>query len=262
MRHKLCSKIVSFFVNQVISIQHFSCFIVTSCIPLRRQPRTIIKLSLHYLTLARSTSGEGTPPQPLCCICGCIRGVTNFHCVTCIVSNQTMENHSDVPTTKRTRLQSTVEAVATGAQSAATGTDAASSAIGPVVSPERNTDDTPREVRVQVEAFGSGEILHGGLDIPTNKSVGDLWELVLSSIKLPPRTRGLRLFVGHGGTELDKDDEALLSGSLAAVDLNITPLVALRVQCKSVLWPWCHNSTEGGDASTLCQRLHFVLRGG
>ena len=173
-----------------------------------------------------------------------------------------MKNQSDAPPTKRTRLLYAVDAAVKCAESAATGTDAASSAIGPVMPPERNTDDAPRNVRVQVEAFGSGAILHGGLDIPTNKSVGDLRELVLSSIKLPPRTRAVRLFVGHGGTELDEDDEALLSGSLAAVDLDTTPLVAFPVPCTSVSWPWCHNSTAGGDASTLCQRLHFVLRGG
>ena len=147
-----------------------------------------------------------------------------------------MEKHSDPPPTARTRPTSTVEAVATGAQSAAPGaqfaapgaqtgapsTDTASSAIG-------------RDFRVQVEAFGSGAILHGGLDVPTNQPVGDLRKLVMSSIKLPPRTRAVRLFVGHGGTELDKDDEALLSGSLAAVDLDTTPLVAFPVPCTSVV---------------------------
>ena len=150
-----------------------------------------------------------------------------------------MENHSDhgTPPTKRTRLLSTVEAAAAGAQTAAPGTDAASSAIEPVplVQPVPSTDDAPRDVRVQVEAFGSGAILHGGLDVPTNKSVGDLWELVLASIKLPPRTRTVRLFLGHGGSELDNDDAALLSESLAAVDLDTTPLVAFPVPCTSVL---------------------------
>ena len=64
-----------------------------------------------------------------------------------------MENQSDAPPTKRTKLLSAVDAAVTCAQSAATGTDAASSAIGPVMPPERNTDDAPRNVRVQVEAF-------------------------------------------------------------------------------------------------------------
>ena len=199
----------------------------------------IIGLLLRYLTLARSTSGVGTSPKPFC----------NCHCATCIVSNQQMEKHSDPPPTARTRPTSAVEAVATGAQSAAPGAQSAApgaqagapstatacSAIGPLKPPVRNTDDAPRNVRVQVEAFGSGAILHGGLDVPTNKPVGDLRKLVLSSIKLPPRTRTVRLFVGHGGTELDKDDEALLSGSLAAVDLDTTPLVAFPVPCTSVV---------------------------
>ena len=142
------------------------------------------------------------------------------------------------------------------------GTDTGGSAIGPLTQPALNTDDAPRDVRVQVEAFGSGAILHGGIDVPSNKSVGDLRELVVSSIKLPPRTRTVRLFVGHGGTELDNDDETLLSESLAAVDWDTTPLVVFPVQCTSVLCPWCHNNTAGGDAWTHFQRLLFVLRGG
>jgi len=181
-----------------------------------------------------------------------------------------MENHSDTPATKSTTLPTAVEAAAPGSKAAVAGsqtaapdaqtaapgsqtaapgtdaapgtntvpcTDAASSAIGPLAQPSLSKDDAPRDVCVRVEAFGSGKILHGGLDIPSNNSVGDLRELVLSSIKLPPRTRTVRLFVGHGGTELEKDDEALLSGSLAAVDLDTTPLVVFPVTCTSVLWP-------------------------
>jgi len=180
-----------------------------------------------------------------------------------------MENQSDAPPTKRTRLLAAVAAAATcaqsaahGAHTAAPGTDAANSATGPLLLPAQNTDDAPRDVRVQIEAFGSGAILHGGLDVPTDKTVGDLRELVLFSIKLPPRTRTVRLFVGHGGTELDNDDEALLSGSLAAVDLDTTPLVMFPVPCTCVLRPRCHSSTAGGAASTYCQSLRFVLRGG
>ena len=150
-----------------------------------------------------------------------------------------METDSDAPPTKRTRLPSADEAGAPGAQTAAPGTasctDAASRAIGPLAQPSLSAADAPRDVRVQVEAFGSGAILHGGLDIPSNKSVGDLRELVLASIKLPPRTRTVRLFLGHGGSELDNDCETLLSESLAAVDLDTTPLVAFPVPCTSVL---------------------------
>ena len=154
------------------------------------------------------------------------------------------------------------QAVTPGTDAVAPGTDAASSAVGPLMQPARSTDDAPRDVRVQVEAFGSGAILHGGLDVPTTKSVGDLRELVVSSIKLPPRTRTVQLFVGHGGPELDDDDETLLSGSLAAVDLDTTPLVVFPVPCTSVLCPWCHNNAAGGDAGHDFQRLRFVLRGG
>ena len=141
-----------------------------------------------------------------------------------------METDSDAPPTKRTRLPSADEA-------AAPGNAAASCASGPLAQPLLSVADAPRDVHVQVEAFGSGTILHAGLDIPSNKSVGDLRQLVLSSIKRPPRTRTVRLFVGHGGTELDNDDESLLSGSLAAEDLDTTPLVVFPVKCTSVLWP-------------------------
>ena len=152
-----------------------------------------------------------------------------------------MENHSAAPATKVTTLPTEGEATASGVQTTAPGTDAApdtdtaDSAVGPLTQPALNTDDAPRDVRVQVEAFGSGAILHGGIDVPTNKSVGDLRELVLASIKLPPRTRTVRLFFGHGGSELNNDDEALLSGSLAAADFNTTPLVAFPVPCTCVL---------------------------
>ena len=102
-----------------------------------------------------------------------------------------MENQSDAPPTKRTRLLAAVAAAATcaqsaahGAHTAAPGTDAANSATGPLLLPAQNTDDAPRDVRVQIEAFGSGAILHGGLDVPTDKTVGDLRELVLFSIRV------------------------------------------------------------------------------
>ena len=165
-----------------------------------------------------------------------------MHCVGCTVSKQIMETDSDAPPTKRTRLPSADEAAAAGAQTAAAPgtascTDATSSAIGPLAQPLLSVADAPRDVHVQVEAFGSGTILHAGLDIPSNNSVGDLRQLVLSSIKRPPRTRTVRLFVGHGGTELDNDDESLLSRSLAAADLDTTPLVVFPVTCTSMLCP-------------------------
>jgi len=175
-----------------------------------------------------------------------------------------MENHSDTPATKSTTLPTAVEATAPGSKAAVAGsqtaapdaqtaalgaqnaapgtstvpcTDAASSAIGPLAQLALSAADAPRDVCVQVEAFGSGAILHGGITIPSTNSVGDLRQLVLSSIKLPPRTRTVRLFVGHGGTELEKDDESLLSGSPAAVDLDTTPLAVFPVTCTSVLCP-------------------------
>ena len=184
-----------------------------------------------------------------------------------------MENCSDPSPTKRTRLSSAGEAATPGAQvapagdqdtargcrDAAPGADTASSAVRPLMPPSLSNDGAPHNVRVHVEAFGSGAILHAGLDIPSNKSVGDLRHLVLSSIRpLPPRTRSIRLFVGHGGTELD-NDETSLSGSLAAVDLDATPLVAFPVSCMSALYPLCRNNAAGGDAPTHFQRWLFVF---
>ena len=181
-----------------------------------------------------------------------------------MMSKRMMENHSDAPPTKRTALPGAVAAAAPGPQTAAPGSqtavpgsDAATSAIASLIQPSLSNDDAPHDVHVQVEAFGSGAILHGGLGIPSNKSVGDLRKLVLASSKLPPRTRTVRLFVGHGGTELDNDDEILLSGSLAAVDLDTTPLVAFPVPCKCVLWTWCHSKTAGDEASTHCCNACF-----
>ena len=118
-------------------------------------------------------------------------------------------------------------------------TDAASpdaAAVGggtqPAVHENVSADERNHEVLIQVESFGSGAILHSGLKIPFDKTVGDLRKLVLSNVSLPPRTRAVRLFVGHGGAELD-NDASLISDTRIAVDFDNKPLVPFAELCTS-----------------------------
>jgi len=88
------------------------------------------------------------------------------------------------------------------------------------------------DINVQVEAFGSGVLLHDGLAVSLDATVADLRQLALSNARLPPRTRSLRLFVGHGGTELDNSDAKLASiPALAAGECDDTPLVVFPTLC-------------------------------
>jgi len=49
---------------------------------------------------------------------------------------------------------------------------------------------------------------------------------------LPRRTRTVRLFVGHGGTELDDSDAKLASiPALVAAEVDGTPLVVFPTMC-------------------------------
>jgi len=90
-----------------------------------------------------------------------------------------------------------------------------------------------RDIHVQVEAFGSGVLLHDGLAVSLEATIAELQQLVLSSARLPPRTRTVRLFVGHGGTELDDSDAKLASiPSLVAAEADGTPLVVFPTMCK------------------------------
>ena len=89
-----------------------------------------------------------------------------------------------------------------------------------------------RDIHVQVEAFGSGVLLHDGLAVSLDATIADLKQLVLSSARLSPRTRRLRLFVGHGGTELDDSVAKLASiPSLVAAEADGTPLVVFPTMC-------------------------------
>ena len=86
---------------------------------------------------------------------------------------------------------------------------------------------------VRVEAFGSGVPLHDGLSVSRGATVDDLVQLVLSSVTLHPRTCTLRLFVGHGGTELS--DRSLRIADSALATEQHQPLVAFPVMCTSLL---------------------------
>jgi len=89
----------------------------------------------------------------------------------------------------------------------------------------------PADIHVQLEAFGSGVLLHEDLAIAADKAVADLRRLVLSSGALPSRTRGVRLFVDHGGAELD-DDATLIADTPLATNVDHKPLVAFPKLCK------------------------------
>jgi len=94
-----------------------------------------------------------------------------------------------------------------------------------------SVDAGTQELHLRLEAFGSGKVLHNGLIMPSDSSVGDLRKHVRSAITVPPRTRIVRLFVGHGGTELD-NDELLLSGTpVLQADLDNEPLVVFPALC-------------------------------
>ena len=87
------------------------------------------------------------------------------------------------------------------------------------------------DVRLRVEAFGSGVVLHEGLGVALNATVGVLRQLVRSSVTLSHRTRSIRLFVGHGGAELD-DDATLIANTPLATNVDHKPLVAFPKLCK------------------------------
>ena len=87
----------------------------------------------------------------------------------------------------------------------------------------------------EVEAFGSGVQLHPGLHVASDATVGDLRKLVQAAVVLPSRTRTLRLFVGHGGTELG-DDSAVVSQIPAVVDVDDQLLVVFPIQCTFYAW--------------------------
>jgi len=102
-------------------------------------------------------------------------------------------------------------------------------------------DVATHDIHVQVEAFGSGVLLHDGLTVSLDATVADLRQLVRSSARLPPRTRTMRLFVGHGGTEMDDSEMKIASiPALAAGECDDTPLVVFPTLCTyhARWWQW------------------------
>lgn len=89
--------------------------------------------------------------------------------------------------------------------------------------------DANSAVHMSVEAFGSGALLHADLNVAASATVGDLRSLVLGRVALPPRARAVRLFVDHGGVELDSD-AMLVASSMLAKDPSI-PLVVFPLMC-------------------------------
>jgi len=85
------------------------------------------------------------------------------------------------------------------------------------------------DMHVTVEAFGSGVLLHTALEIPRSATVRDLRRIVMDSVAFSPRVRSLRLFVDHGGAELD-DDEVLVAQS-PMVTNHGKPLVVFPLMC-------------------------------
>ena len=95
-------------------------------------------------------------------------------------------------------------------------------------------EDGTHDIYLQVEAFGSGVVLHNGLRVSLGATVAELRQLVLLNAALAPRTRSVRLFVGHGGTELDDDYAKLASiPAVSAAELTEKPLVAFPTLCTS-----------------------------
>ena len=91
-----------------------------------------------------------------------------------------------------------------------------------------------QEIHVPVETFGSGALLEADLAIAVDKTVEHLRQLVLETVVCPVTTREVRLFVGHGGTELC--DNTMLIGDSTLGDDQDKPLVVFRTLCTSLLW--------------------------
>jgi len=99
--------------------------------------------------------------------------------------------------------------------------------------PPQSVDDgnKPQQPKrfIPIEAFGSGLLLHPGLPVSLSSTVGELRELVGSDL-CPPKTRTVRLFVGHGGTELEDDNMRIADTPMAADDFD-KPVVVVTTQC-------------------------------
>jgi len=115
--------------------------------------------------------------------------------------------------------------------------------------PKLDSDAAPSAMHLTVEAFGSGVLLLPDLAVSTDQTVGDLRQSVFSAVNCPSNTRSIRLFVGHGGTELDNDTLLVADSAIAGEDDK--PLVMFPTICTS---PTCHarvhaNGCEHGRIS-------------
>jgi len=107
-----------------------------------------------------------------------------------------------------------------------------SSKLSPASTQENISSRTgTHDIYVQVEAFGSGVVLHEALSVAVDATVGELRRRALSVVALPPRTRTVRLFVGHGGAELDDDAKLVSDTAIAAGEIDETPLVLFPTLC-------------------------------
>lgn len=122
---------------------------------------------------------------------------------------------------------------------------AAASGLGSVVKVARvdNYFGTPRpngrkaevlNVLIPVEAFGSRVKLHAGVAVARTFNVAYLQRIVMRDVPLPPTMRAVKLFVGHGGPELEDDMMPLTDTGLLEADPD-KPLVVYPSACKSLM---------------------------
>lgn len=112
--------------------------------------------------------------------------------------------------------------------------DSSAAATQPLAVAQPAAAAARKEIFVQVEAFGSGVVLHVALNVDLGGTVGVLRNHVRSSVKLPADTRTVRLFLGHGGAELT-NDAALVSDTPLFDELvgAENPLVVFPFVCTS-----------------------------
>mgnify|MGYP006883392848 FL=1 len=129
----------------------------------------------------------------------------------------------------------------------------------PMQQPEQEQLRSSDKLHVPVEAFGSGVVLHDGLSVPLDATVADLRQLVLSSTAGPLRTRTLRLFVGHGGSELTHDAMPIAESELATELDEPEPLVVFRTLCTSSSRDFCRGTRDPPSMATLVVFAHVVV---
>ena len=135
-----------------------------------------------------------------------------------------MSQYNAAPPTKRSRVANASTGDCSPSDESEWDYDGASLRLGSDVHPSSETID------LQFEAFGSGVVLSRRNRVKLHTNTVKRLRRFVAKCVCGARTRSVRLFVGHGGTELD-DDEMLVSDSPVAVDCEDTPLVALNVLC-------------------------------